>query len=454
MKQDKIHDALNLLDNDLVEPVNELRTRRRAKRKNLRWVSLAACICAAMVAVFVPLMHGMPRAIAAEDLMKGIKANPVVEVDDLNADAAAVTDFAVRLFQTSMTEGENTLVSPLSVLCALAMTANGAEGETLTQMEETLGLDVDTLNGWLSTYMAQLPQEEQAKLSLANSVWFKDDEDFAVKQEFLQTNADYYGADIYGAPMNDRTLKDINHWVDDHTDGMIPEILSELPEKTAMVLINALAFDAEWQNIYKETQVRDGTFFTENGKPRKVDMMHCSVYTYLEDDLATGFLKYYKGRDYAFVALLPNEGVSVADYAASLTGEGLQKMLGSASQEKVITAMPKFETETSLELSEVLQTMGMTDAFNKWGAADFSGIGTYGGEDLYIDKVFHKTFITVDERGTEAGAATVVEMTPQSAAPSQQEPKQVILDRPFVYMLIDCETNTPFFVGSMMDPTV
>lgn len=453
MKQDKIHDALNLLDDDLVEPVHELRTKGRAKRKNWHWVSLAACICAAMVAVFVPLMHGMPRAIAAEDLMKGIEANPVTAVVDLDGDSAAVANFAVCLFQNSMAEGENTLISPLSALCALAMTANGAEGETLAQMEETLGLDVDTLNRWLYTYMENLPQSEKAKLSLANSIWFKEDEKFEVEQDFLQTNADYYGADIYSALFNDRTLKDINNWVDNHTDGMIPEILGELEPDAVMLLVNALAFDAEWDDPYTEHQVREGIFTTEHGKIKEVDMMHCIEYAYLEDENAVGFIKYYEGRDYAFAALLPNVGVTVADYAKTLTGEDLQEMLRSASQEKVITAMPKFETETTLELNQVLKTMGMTKAFDDV-LAEFYGAGTYGGESLYISKVQHKTFITVDKKGTKAGAATAVVMEPTSSAPPKEEPKQVILDRPFLYLLIDCETNTPFFIGSMMNPTV
>lgn len=452
MKQGKIHDALNLLPDDLVEPVNERRTKGRTKRKIGRWVGLAACICAAVVAVFVPLMQGMPHAVAAEDLMKGIEANPVTEVADLRENSAAVADFAVRLFQNSMVEGESTLVSPLSVLCALAMTANGAEGETLAQMEETLGLDVDTLNGWLYTYMARLPREETAKLNLANSIWFTNDESFTVEQDFLQTNADYYGADIYSAPFDDSTLKDINNWVSDHTDGMIPEILNELPEETVMCLVNALAFDAEWADIYTERQVREGTFTTEHGKIREVDMMHCVEYAYLEDENATGFMKYYKGGDYAFAALLPDEGISVADYAATLTGEGLWRMLLSVSKEKVITAMPKFETETALELNEVLQNMGITDAFD-WRVADLSGLGTSTIENLEIEKVFHKTFITVDEKGTKAGAATAVAVEPGDSA-MPEEPKEVILDRPFLYMLIDCKTNTPFFIGSMMDPTV
>ena len=450
MKPETVHDALNDLSDELVEPVDRLRSKGRS-RNTLRRAGLAACVCAAVIAVFVPLLHGTPRAVAAENLMKGVAANPVSAVADLSADSVAVTDFAVRLFQNSVTEGENTLVSPLSVLCAIAMTANGAQEETLAQMEETLGLDVDSLNSWLHTYMEMLPRSKQTRLRLANSIWFKQDEKFVIERDFLQTNADYYEAGLYGAPFDDRTLKDINNWVDSNTDGRIPEILSELDPDAVMVLVNALTFDARWQNIYTENQVREKTFTTENGAQRKVELMHCDEYRFLEDELATGFIKYYEGRDYAFAALLPNEGVTVAEYTASLTGEGLQEMLRSVSQEEVFTAIPRFESETSLELSDALKAMGMPKAFDDV-LAEFYGIGNYAGESLYISGVQHKTFIKVDEKGTEAGAATAVAMEPTESAPPA-DPKEVILDRPFLYLLIDCETNTPFFIGSMMDPT-
>ena len=453
MKQEQIHDALTLLPDELVQPVHELRSGRRPKGKVLRRVGLAACVCAAVAAVFVPLLRGMPRAVAAEDLMQGIEAAAVSEVSDLRKDAAAVTDFAVRLFQNGMTEGENTLVSPLSVLCALAMTANGAEGETLTQMETALGLDVDTINGWLYTYMENLSQSEKAELSLANSVWFKQDEKFTVERDFLQTNADYYGADIYSAPFDDRTLKDVNNWVKDSTDGRIPEILSDLDPDTVMLLVNALTFDAQWDTVYKENQVREWDFTTEDGQQRRVDMMYCSEYAYLQDELATGFIKYYAGGGYAFAALLPNEGVTVAEYAASLTGEGLWRTLAAASQEEVVTVMPKFETETSLELTDALKTMGMPKAFDDV-LAEFYGIGNYAGESLYISKVQHKTFLSVDEKGTEAGAATAVLEAPTESAPPKEQPKEVVLNRPFLYLIIEGKTNTPIFIGSMMDPTV
>ena len=387
----------------------------------------------------------------SEDLMNGItpngKSGEEIQITDVSD--AAVTDFALRLFKASMEEGENTLISPLSVLVALSMTANGADNETLTQMQNVLGMPIEQLNTWIQDYMSNLPEEEKYKLSLANSIWFIDDERFTVNRDFLQTNADYYGADIYRAAFDDATCKEINKWVEDNTDGMIKDILDQIPQDAVMYLINALAFDAEWQEIYFDHQVREGTFTTENGETRDVDMMHSEENKYLEDEHATGFIKYYKDRKYAFAALLPAEGIRVSDYAASLNGEHLNDLLKNAKSAVVYTSIPKFETEYDVEMSTVLAGMGMPDAFSG-AAADFSKLGESTAGNIFISRVLHKTFIRVDERGTKAGAATVVEMNDEAAL-EIEDPKQVFLDRPFVYMLIDCETNLPFFIGTMMD---
>ena len=188
-----------------------------------------------------------------------------------------------------------------------------------------------------------------------------------------------------------------------------------------------------------------------DGTRQDVDMMHSEEYTYLEDDLATGFIKYYKDRRYAFVAMLPNEGVTISQYVDSLTGEHLRELLNNPQDLTVFASIPKFETEYDIEMSEVLQEMGMTDAFD-WQVADFSRLGTYNvdGMNICINRVLHKTFISVSEQGTRAGAATAVEMVAEGAM-EIVEFKEVVLDRPFVYMLIDCETNLPFFIGTMMN---
>ena len=389
--------------------------------------------------------------VSANDLMKDVPAKAVDVLPDMDAGSDAAADFGVRLFKTSMEEGKNTLISPLSVLYALAMTTNGADGETLTQMEQVLGMDCDNLNSFMLAYLDLLPDAKEYKMSLANSIWFKDDPNFIVEQSFLQTNADYYGAGAYMAAFDEGTRNDINNWVKEHTDGMIPEIIDEIPDEAIMYLVNALAFEAEWADVYEEHQIREGRFTMEDGTRKDVDMMHSEEYTYLEDDMATGFMKFYKDNRYAFVAMLPKEGVSIQQYVDSLTGEHLRGLLTDPEEVTVFAVMPKFEMEYDIEMSEVLQKMGMTDAFD-WKVADFSRLGTYNvdGMNIRINRVLHKTFISVTEQGTRAGAATAVEMVAEGAM-EIVEFKEVVLDRPFVYMLIDCETNLPFFIGTMMN---
>jgi serpin B len=413
---------------------------------------IAGVLCLVITISELLSLSGCGTAQAA-DLMANVKSAAVSSDIDLTGNYSdAIADFAVRLFQNTVPADGNPLISPLSIVCALAMTANGAKGETLAQMEDVFGLPVQELNKYLHAYMERLPVGDKYKVSLANSIWFKDDDRLKVEQDFLQKNADYYGASIYKAAFDDTTLKEINGWVSDKTDGMIKDILDKIPAEAVMYLVNALAFDAEWQNIYKENQVRDGTFTTESGTARNAKMMYSSEHMYLNDGDATGFIKYYADRKYAFAALLPNEGVPVAEYIASLTGEGLRSTLENARSVQVNTAIPKFESDYSLEMSDVLVGMGMPDAFDA-GLADFTGLGLYdnGKENIFINRVIHKTYIALDEKGTKAGAATVVEMVGTTAVIEPEEIKTVYLDRPFVYMLIDCETNLPLFIGAAMD---
>lgn len=394
-------------------------------------------------------LTGCTMEVQTKNLMEGVTPNEVNALDDLSTQNADVTDFAIRLFKASEESGKNTLISPLSVLCALAMTANGAEEETLEQMEALLGITAEELNLYLYSYMKNLPQGDKYKLSLANSIWFTEDERFTVNQDFLQTNADYYGADIYKAAFDNQTCKDINNWVKEKTDEMIPEILDEIPVDAIMYLVNALAFEAEWSEIYEKNQVRDGVFTKEDGTKQNADFMYGMESTYLEDEKAAGFMKYYTGSAYAFVAMLPNEGVSVSEYIASLNSESVNAFLTNPQHTTVHTAIPKFETEYAVEMSEILKTMGMAKAFDS-DNAEFGGLGTSTAGNIFINRVIHKTFISVGEKGTKAGAATVVEMT-DSAVAELQEPKKIYLDRPFVYMLVDCENKIPFFIGTMMD---
>ena len=387
--------------------------------------------------------------LSSYDLMSTVRAKDVTPVSDLTSSSQVLTDFAVRLLKECEASGDNTLISPLSVLCALSMTANGARGETLEEMENVLGMSIDELNEYIYSYMSILSESEDCKLSLANSIWFNDHERFTVNEAFLQTNADYYNADIYRLPFNASTADAVNDWVDDKTGEMIKNILDEIPADAIMYLVNALAFDAVWNEMYEDFQVRDGKFTTEDGDTLDVELMHSEENIYLEDENTTGFAKYYKDGKYAFAALLPDEGISISDYVASLTGERLHSILTNSQSTAVDAAIPKFEDEFDIEMSAVLTAMGMPAAFST--SADFEGLGSSENGPIYISRVVHKTYIAVNESGTRAGAATIVEAV-DGCAPVLEETKQVYLDRPFVYMLIDTETNIPFFIGTMMNP--
>lgn len=356
-----------------------------------------------------------------------------------------VADLSIRLLRETMEEEKNTLISPVSVLAALAMTANGAEGQTLAQMEAVLGQSKEGLNAWYKEDMGK----GSDNLHLANAIFIKDDPELTVKESFLKTVEKYYETDIVVTDFNAYALDSINRYVEENTDGMVKNILNEIPKEAVMYLVNALAFEARWSIPYNEYSVQENIFTTEDGREQTVELMYAEESdAYVENEFATGFLKNYEGGRYAFVALLPKEGISVEELADSLSGDSLPDLLNDCREGEVLTAMPKFQTEYDVEMSEVLQAMGMTDAFDD-EKADFSSLATYAGEDLFINRVLHKTFIAVGEQGTRAGAATVIEVAAGAAAP--EEVKEVILNRPFLYMIWDRETGNPIFIGTFVD---
>ena len=360
---------------------------------------------------------------------------------------AALSEFSLRLFEENLElwgeEDANILISPTSIITALGMTSFGAKGDTLAQMEDVFGIPRAVLNAYNSDYLSHLSKE----VKMANSIWFTNDERLTVNDAFLQFNEEAYGTDIYESAFNDATLRDINKWVEKKTDGMIKNILDEIPQDAVMYLINALVFEAEWAEKYDESQIwENAEFTTSTGEVQKVDMMRSEEFLYLEDKDAKGFIKQYKGGNYAFVALLPNEGITVSEYVKNLTGEHLQNMLANPYRDAMVFAhLPQFTYEYNVEMSELLKEMGMTDAFSAENA-DFTSMATSTRGNIFINRVLHKTYIEVSPVGTKAGAATVVEATDESA-PFHEEMKEVFLDRPFLYMIVDCENNMPVFIG-------
>lgn len=385
--------------------------------------------------------------IKAQNLMKDITTQKIEPITDLQNGNIAATDFAVRLFKECEQNGKNTLISPLSVMYALAMTANGADGETLAEMETVLGMPIGDLNQYLYSYKNSLPQGEKYKLNLANSIWFNQADDFTVNQDFLQTNSNYFGADIYKADFSKKsTLKDINKWVSNKTDKKIPKIVDSIDNVDVMYLVNTLMFESNWENEYKYQNIKDDNFICENGKTQSVVMMNSNEYHYISDENATGFIKKYDDEKYAFVALLPNLDKTVSEYIDSLDGEKLNKMLSNATSERVRCGLPKFEYDYDISLVDALKNIGIKDAFDE-NNANFSKIGHYARNTLLIGEVKHKTTISVNEKGTSAGAATLAEVIVRSGLYAE---KVVYLNRPFVYMIVDCQNNVPIFMGTVM----
>ena len=234
-------------------------------------ISLAGCSSGKKAAASDP-DSGSTEAESAEkelicvDLMQNIQASVKPEARELTAEEKTrITDFAVQLLTASRNASDNNLVSPLSVLCALSMTANGAKGETLQQMETVLGLPVEDLNACMAWYLAHLSQAGGGQLFPANSIWFSDGNGFVPNRAFLETNAAYYGADAYSLPFDKAACSRINEWVSRKTDGMIPQLIDEIPQEAVMYLINALAFEAEWENPYRSNQQSTGEFIREDG---------------------------------------------------------------------------------------------------------------------------------------------------------------------------------------------
>lgn len=377
---------------------------------------------------------------AVRDLTEGISKNESASKAPDDEFKAAASSFAAELFKENYSKGKTTLVSPLSVLTALALVQNGAQGNTLAQLEQALGgLDRDTLNAYMRAYCDFLTESDELKI--ANSVWT--DSSAEAKRAFLQKAVDSYSAQIFSSPLSSKkTVSSINSWVKKNTDGMIPKIIENADRDAVMMLINAIAFEAKWETPYTNDDIEKLEFNSYSGKSKKTEFMCSTESVYLSDSDAVGFMKPYKNGRFAFAALLPNEDVNIDDYIASLSGEKLMKIFSSAKKnEEVDVKMPKFKAEYSTQLIDTLKKMGIEDAFDR-KSADFSSL-IDKNDGAYIGTVMHKTFIEVDQEGTRAAAATLVGISKMSMPAINP----VCLNRPFVYMIVDTETNLPLFIG-------
>lgn len=405
---------------------------------------------AALLLIALPAqMTSCALSVKASELSAGYSRETSEMGEVTDAFKTAMADFALTLTNTTVTmekaDKDNHLVSPLSALICLSMLANGAKGETLAQMEAVLGMPIDELNKALYAYTSGLYTGEDCKVSVADSIWYRDGESFTVRKEFLQTCADWYEAQQYAAPFDETTRKDINKWVEHYTDGMIDSILDEsIPVEAMMYVVNALVFDAKWEEEYEKKDILTDIFTALDGTETSVEMLHSEESRYLTVEGGYGVAKPYKGNAYCFVGLLPDEGTDIYDFAASLDGAAWMTMWQEQTRGTVKTRIPEFTYDSYMELTTVLQEMGMTDLFDI-GMADLTGIGTSSEGNLFCGGVYQKTFIQVDRNGTKAAAVTWGIPMAGEAAP--MEPKYVYLNRPFVYAIVDTETGLPLFVG-------
>ena len=373
----------------------------------------------------------------------------------------AAADFSVRLLQNTY-DANNALISPLSLLSVLSMVQLGARGGTKEELDAVIG--VDTME--MVELLKRLPMAETEKkaddrwsklvgdhrpatVNFANALWLNDNGKVQFNPNYLSCGKALFHADVQTLPFDDAAFNAINQWTNEKTKGRITYVVDSLSEDTAMFLANALFFDGKWAVEYQPSNVKQRIFKNVNGKERLVDFMESEESYYLHDYCAKGFIKSYCGGRYAFVALLPDEGVSLREYVECLTGEKLQLIVGNPLKHKVNTRMPKFTVDQKVDLKQPLLEMGIHNAFNR-DKADFSGIGKAIGprDNLCVGDVWQINKIKVDEEGTQAVSFTGIDVMCMKSC-VESKPYRVYLDRPFLYMIIDMEINLPLFMGTV-----
>ena len=369
--------------------------------------------------------------------------------------------FTFDLYQALRETDDNLFYSPYSISLALAMTYAGARGETEEQMANTLHfvLPQNRLHPAFNSLDLELGRRGQGakgkdgegfRLHIVNAIWGQ--KDFEFLPEFIDLLAENYGAglrilDFMKAPEQSRIT--INEWVSDQTEERIKDLIPQgaIDELTRLVLTNAIYFNAAWQYPFEEDATFNGAFHLLNGDKITIPMMRqTESFGYAEGDGYQVVELPYDGRELSMLVLLPQTG-QFELFEQSLNAQRVDDIVKNLNTREVVLTMPKFEFESSFSLKKTLTAMGMPVAFS--ASADFSGMT--GNPDLFIGEVLHKAFVSVDEAGTEAAAATAVIMK-LTAMPG--EPVEVTIDRPFIFLIRDIESGTMLFIGRVVNPGV
>lgn len=377
-----------------------------------------------------------------------------------------ITDFSAQLLKASFKNNENTLVSPFSVYTLFSLISNGTENDseiidTLSGYYHTLNgailcyadynpLTHDELNAYFNNYMNNLKSTDNAQMVMANSVWLNEDTDVKFNKDFLSLSENSYHAEMFNRKFDNSVIKKINKWVDKNTDGMIKEIISDMSPNAIMYLVNTLAFDGKWETEYKQEDIIDHTFNNSDGSKTETKFMNSTEESYITTDKAVGFIKNYEGGNYSFVALLPDEEINIEEYINTyLSADAFTNAVQNPESATVYAKLPKFEADTTVDLTESLPKLGISNSFDPY-MADFHKMFeiTNKDENVYISQAIHKTHISVSEQGTKAAAATIVEFAENAVALAPEgNCFYVTLDRPFVYAIYDNNAQIPAFIG-------
>jgi len=360
--------------------------------------------------------------------------------------------FGLKLFGkiVETEQNKNIFISPLSVSMALGMTYNGAAGTTLEAMHETLEYGDLTIQEVNESYrsLIELLTELDPKVifDIANSIWYR--EGFTVENDFLTTNRDYFDAIVEALDFNRSDAADIiNAWVDENTNGKIDKIVdSPIDPLTVMFLINAIYFKGTWTYEFDEENTTDDVFYLSDGSEKECKMMsHQCNHNYFENEQIQAIDLPYGDADFSMTILLPKPEVNIDSLIAQMNNETWNSWLGSFSEQEVNFYLPKFKLEYEISLNDVLSALGMSIAFDQ-GQADFTNINSNGG--LFISNVKHKTFVKVNEEGTEAAAVTSVEIGRTSIGSGIT----MNINRPFIFAIHEQRSGTILFIGKIVEP--
>ena len=382
---------------------------------------------------------------------------PTIERRQLNIEETKLVSsdnrFGIKIFRelALSTPDSNVFISPLSMSMALGMTLNGAVGETRLAMEKTLelyGLTQQEINqSYLSLITLLTQLDPKVIFKIANSIWYRDNLTF--KKEFIDLNKYYFDAQVEALNFSDpNSVVKINQWVTDQTNGKIKKMINQINPDDIMFLINAIYFKGIWTYQFDPQLTQKGQFYDPAGNTVSCQLMQQERnFPYLQNnDIQAVELPYGDG-DFRMAIVLPGKEISLQSLISNMSDEQLLNWLGSFQSCQGVLEFPKFKFAYEKKLNDMLANLGMGVAFDG-EKADFSNLYE-GPGNAFISLVMHKSFIQVDEEGTEAAAATSVTITLTSAGSDEFYMR---VDRPFIFVLYDKPSQTILFIGKITEP--